>query len=219
MWRHYVYIHRKATTGTPFYVGKGKLDKRGNPSRASTQDDRSAPWRRTAAKHGFTNEILIWCISDEEACRQEAALIKELGRRDLGRGPLVNLTDGGDGLVGLIISSETRAKRSMNAKRPRSEAWIKSIRIARRGGGNGGVVKRGDKLPMAWATKIAAAKIGDKNPFFGKSSPPSKKVRNSITGMVYESIAKAAVAEGINAKMLYQYLDGARSNRSPLVRA
>jgi len=47
----------------------------------------------------------------------------------------------------------------------------------------------------------------------------SKSVQNTETGAVYGSIAEAARAEGLNAKTLYQYLDGTRRNLTPLRRA
>jgi hypothetical protein len=49
-------------------------------------------------------ENLTW----EKACEIEIDLIKKLGRRDKKLGPLVNMTDGGEGVLGFIHSEETR---------------------------------------------------------------------------------------------------------------
>lgn len=215
MWRHYVYIHRKADSGEPFYVGKGSLRRSmAVYERAESRSSRSKWWHRVVAKHGITIEVVAMCADDAEAQRQERCLIAEVGRA-----ALVNLTDGGDGHAGIVPSAEMRRKRSENAKRPRTEAWVASIRRAREGGGNGGVVKIGGRLPASWRANIAAGKRGAKNPWHGKPSPPSKAVVNTSTGTTYPSVARAAAAEGINPKTLYQYLDGTRPNCTNLARA
>lgn len=221
MWRYYVYIHRKASDGAPFYVGKGAVRARHKVQtfeRSKDRVSRNKAWLSTVAEHGVTVEIVMSCQTDAEAQEQEARLIAEIGRIDLRQGPLVNLTDGGEGHAGIIVSDELRRKRSINSRGPRSPEWIASIRASRKNGGNGGVVKSGDKLPASWVANISAAKMGDKNPQFGKIGARAKKVRNAITGAVYDSIDQAAAAEGLNPKTLYQYLDGTRLNKTPLMR-
>lgn len=219
MWNHYIYIHCKASNGEPFYVGKGKLRRRMRAyERANATERRSKFWNRVVEKYGFTVEIVAHCVDDKEAQRLERQIIAEIGRRDLGKGPLVNLTDGGEGHAGIIASEELRAIRSKNSSGKRSPEWVAAIRAARKDGGNGGVVKKGDKLPPDWVASLARGKMGEKNPYFGKPTPPSKKVKNLHTGAIYDSIARAAEAEGINPHTLYQWLDGTRLNRSPLVR-
>lgn len=213
MWRSYVYLHRKATSGEPFYVGKGTRS-----DRAGSRQRRSAAWLNVADKHGVTIEVVAHCIDDTEAQRLERELIAAFGRRDLGLGPLVNMTDGGDGHAGIVASEALRQKRSLNSRGKRSAAWVAAIREARRGGGNGGVVKAGDTLPASWREAIAAAKCGERNPQFGRATPISKKVRNTKTGAVYDSIARAAKAEGLSAPALYHYLAGSRPNPTTLAR-
>ena len=44
----------------------------------------------------------------EEACEKEKEYIKFYGRRDLGLGSLVNMTDGGEGGLGKIVSEKHR---------------------------------------------------------------------------------------------------------------
>lgn len=220
MWRHYVYIHRRSD-GSPFYVGKGSARLRCKSQtfeRAYERVSRSRHWRNVVGAHGLIVEVVMCCWTDLEAQGQERLLIAALGRADLGRGPLINKTDGGDGHAGIIVSADLRAKRSRNARSKRSVSWVNSMRKSRRCGGNGGVVKHGDVLPENWRRNLAAAKMGEKNPYFGKPSPVSKRVKDTLTGEVYDSIARAAVATGIKAKILYQYLDGTRENRSHLVR-
>ena len=92
-----LYIHKKASDGTIFYVGIG------NPSRPYNfhQETRSAFWQKTAAKHGVIVEVLEKNLTPEKAIEKEIYLIKKIGRRDTGEGTLVNHTDGGDGTAGL----------------------------------------------------------------------------------------------------------------------
>ena len=91
-----VYIHRKATDGVIFYVGIG------NKYRPKNKENRSRYWKRTVDKHDYTIHIVEEGLTQEEARESEIALIELIGRRDLGLGTLVNLSDGGEGANGHI---------------------------------------------------------------------------------------------------------------------
>lgn len=213
MWRHYVYQHRKADTGDVFYVGKGTVRKRRKSvdyERANCRHGRSDWWHRVVRKHGVIVEIVASFRSDEYSQQFERALIAEYGRHSL-----VNLTDGGDGHAGIVYSSETLAKRSESARGPRSEAWKKAIRRSRSGGGNGGVVKKGDKLPDWWRDRIAEAKLGERNPMHGKPSPRRRAVVDS-SGVTYPSVTHAAKAAGLRMQTLHNMLTGFRPNRTEM---
>src|SRR5690606_22799746 len=101
----YVYRHRKLDSGEVFYIGIGTFESH-IPSnshnyyrRANNTKQRSSFWKKVYRKHGRYIEILKENISYEEAKELEILLIQEYGRRDLGTGCLVNLTDGGDGSI------------------------------------------------------------------------------------------------------------------------
>jgi len=90
-------------------------------------------------------------LSKEQACEIEIAFIAAIGREIHG-GPLVNMTDGGDGgTPGAIMSSEWRANRSLKAK----EKWTdpeyraKNLRVDR--------YRSGNKLPRTEQFKAAVA--------------------------------------------------------------
>ncbi len=53
-------------------------------------------------------------ITTEEACLHEMLIINSIGRRDLGSGPLTNLTDGGESTIN--VAQETKNKISVNKK-------------------------------------------------------------------------------------------------------
>lgn len=52
----------------------------------------------------ITNENNSW----NDACELEKFYIKTVGRRDKGLGPLTNLTDGGEGFLGRLLSKEEK---------------------------------------------------------------------------------------------------------------
>jgi len=103
--RFYVYGHYKPNFDTPFYVGKG------TGGRAFSRCDRSAWWNNIVKKHGFEVKFVCEHMSEEDSLWLEMKLIKAWGRLDLNEGPLINLTDGGDGARN--PSKETRRKNGM----------------------------------------------------------------------------------------------------------
>jgi len=92
----YVYTHTRLDTNEVFYVGIGSDNEY---SRANTIKGRNAFWYRVVKKVDFKVDVVEDGLSWEEACIRERALIKEHGRRDQKLGTLVNLTDGGEGLL------------------------------------------------------------------------------------------------------------------------
>lgn len=159
----------------------------------------------------------MFCRDDKEAQRKEREFIALYGRADLGRGTLVNFTDGGDGHSGIITSPELIRKRSLAARGKRPDKWVEAIRKSRAGGGNGGVVKLGDKLPNDWRENISKAVTGSLNHNFGnRGGGLSKRVVNSETGQEYASVTEAANDNGLKMKSLYNKLSGFRTNNTPL---
>jgi hypothetical protein len=91
----YVYAHYHSEDQI-FYIGKG----RGN--RAWRDNSRTDFWKNIVNKYGYQVIIIANNLDESTAFELEKYLIKEYGRRDLGKGPLVNQTDGGDGTSGSI---------------------------------------------------------------------------------------------------------------------
>lgn len=70
-------------------------------------------------KIGVKNVIIEFALKnvcEECAFCCEIDLIATIGRRDLGKGPLCNLTNGGDGAVGYIHTEESKQKMSKSQK-------------------------------------------------------------------------------------------------------
>ena len=61
-------------------------------------------------KYGYKIEIVYSTTSWEDACELESFLIQLYGRKDLNKGTLVNLTDGGDGTLNHKVTKEQRIK-------------------------------------------------------------------------------------------------------------
>ena len=106
-----VYIHKKNTNDLVFYVGIGKTIKR-----AYSNANRNKFWKNTVEKHGYTVEILKQNITWEQACLFEKELILRFGRKDLKTGCLVNLTEGGEGVLNYIYTDEVKIKMSLLKK-------------------------------------------------------------------------------------------------------
>ena len=84
----YVYLHRRETDGSVFYVGKGKKD------RAWRKSHRSQYWRRVAKKHGVVVEVVHDGLDEDEAFDVECGLIR------IHADTICNLTTGGEGRSG-----------------------------------------------------------------------------------------------------------------------
>jgi hypothetical protein len=90
--------------GHPVYIGRGRKDRRGRYVVGT--------WRRfhyeiaQLIQDGLTRPLVIVAddLSDEKAKEEQRRLIALYGRRDLGLGPLWNLTDGGPGIPGSVAN-------------------------------------------------------------------------------------------------------------------
>ena len=109
----YVYVIFR-TTGEPCYVGKGT----GGRWKDHVRKSHNPHLKSIYALAGGDLPILKIReeLTNEDAIETEIALIAAIGRKTAGSGPLVNMTDGGDGRLGGSPSIETRAKLSVSRK-------------------------------------------------------------------------------------------------------
>lgn len=107
--RSYVYRHIRLDTNEVFYVGIGSKPDR---FRAYEKGKRNSHWHNFVKKVGYQVEIVYDGLSWETACVKEIELIAQYGRLDLKTGSIINLTNGGDGAVGLIRTDEHLANGS-----------------------------------------------------------------------------------------------------------
>lgn len=99
-----VYFHLKEGVAEVFYVGIG------SEKRAFSRANRSKFWHHVVEKHGYDVLIEDDGLTWAQACELEKKYIAWFGRRIDNSGTLVNLTPGGDGVVGMVRSAEYRAK-------------------------------------------------------------------------------------------------------------
>lgn len=132
MGRFYVYILFRPS-GVPCYVGKGQGSRWTYHERAGLKHENKHLARIIANAGGSIPRVKIReGLTNDEAIETEMALIAAIGRGS--SGPLVNLTDGGDGQTGWNPSAETRAKIGMGREgKLHSTATKTAMSIARKG--------------------------------------------------------------------------------------
>jgi hypothetical protein len=114
--KFYVYVHRRKSDGSVFYVGKGTL------YRATTSVGRNRYWHRIANKHGWVPEIVFPDLTEFCALSIEKILIYAF------HGKISNATDGGEGVSGLTHSDSTKAKLKVLADKQWSDPRARSAR-------------------------------------------------------------------------------------------
>ena len=125
----YTYAHY-TPEGRLFYIGKGRSERR-----AYNFHNRNRYWKTVVAKHGKPNvAVLAHWDTEEEAFSHEVLLIscfKDMGYK------LCNLTDGGEGASGRVLSEEHKqkigaAQKGKPGKKPTPETLVK-LRISHLG--------------------------------------------------------------------------------------
>lgn len=166
----YVYVHKRRSDGSVFYVGKG------HGRRAWMHKRRSEYWHNVVNKYGLEVELVMFGIQEWFAFEFEKDLIAYYGR-DV----LCNFTDGGEGSCGATMSEETRRKMSESSKGKRlSESHVAILRAKKLTDAQKAAVSRaqkgrvrsaaereavskrlkGKKLPPEHVAKIAAYRRG-----------------------------------------------------------
>lgn len=165
----------------PFYIGKGKGTRKDQHGGTDRHNPFKARKIQKLLKAGIAPKSVIKKegLTEKEALDLEVDLIRLVGRRDCGEGPLTNLTDGGDGLT--RPSAATRKKISDSScgrqtflGRKHTDESKKKIGEARKGR------KHTDE------TKAKMARYGEDNHFFGRRHSPETraKIRDAKVGMV-----------------------------------
>ena len=160
---YYIYRHIRLDTNEVFYIGQAvKTDKEHNNFKSEykrafqkQKDKRSRFWHNIVSNTDYRVEIIADNLTFEEANNKEIEFVSLYGRRNLGLGTLVNLTNGGSTTQsGRIFTNETREKMS--------KSQLKSIEKGNREKTNSGSFKKGQKLSIETIEKIRESRIGRK---------------------------------------------------------
>ena len=206
-----VYRHRRLDTFKVFYIGIGKTEKR-----AYSKKNRNKWWKNIILKTEYSVEIIIEDISWKEAQEVEVLLISEYGRRDLGLGNLVNLTNGGEGTQGIIVSDTTKQNMSISATgRKHSEESKEKNRIASSNVSEETKLKRylknkGKKRTFEQSKRISDAKTD-------KITKNSIIILDILTGVFYISLAQVCRIYDIPRGQLLGKLKGRSINDTNLI--
>lgn len=182
----YIYRHLKPC-GEVFYIGIGQTK---NYKRAYSKHNRNTFWKNVVSKYGYEVQIIKTKLSHHDVCELEILLIDWYGRKDLGTGRLVNLTNGGEGVIGFQQSEESKKKRA------------DKISILYEGEGNPFFGKRHSEEIKKYIGDIQIEYHEYNNPkveSITKSTyrKSSKKVYNIQTYLTFNSLREASECYGI----------------------
>jgi len=204
-----IYRHIRLDTNEVFYIGIGK-----SSDRAFSYKKRNKHWNNIVNKTEYEVQVLKSDLSWDDACELEKILISYYGRKDLGLGPLVNMTDGGDGCIGFIITDEYRDRLSKSLKgRVFTDEHKQKIGISKLNNKYNLGKKRSDDTK----NKIGLKSIGRKkteqgiinmsNRMSKGGNPRAKLVLNIETGIYYDTILDASIVAGISFSLMRYYLN------------
>lgn len=205
----YLYRHIRLDNNEPFYIGIGSDD---TYKRAYSKKNRNQHWKNITVLTQYDVEIVLDNLTWEEACKKEREFIQLYGRKDQCKGCLCNFTDGGEGVLGLKVSTESREKmrKAQTGKTQPAEQIAK--RVAKlTGKGNPWF---GKKFSEEYKQKLSAAKQGKKrDPYVMKKlhEKTQKKVIDINTGLIHESLGKLAEAYNVHGSTAGRWLKSKNS--------
>jgi hypothetical protein len=169
----YLYRHIRLDKNVPFYIGIG-IDN--SYSRANSKKSRNDHWNKIINKTDYEVEILFEHDDYDFIKEKEIEFIALHGRSDLGLGTLCNLTNGGDGCLGLVHSDEAKLKMSIpNKGKIISEEQRRKVSEFHKGKVTSEETKR----------KMSEAAMGEKNHMYGKKiseETRQKKIKSAKRG-------------------------------------
>ena len=160
---YYTYAYLREDR-TPYYIGKGKDD------RIYSTNKRIKP-----PKDKSRIIFLKQNLTEQEAFKHEIYMIAVFGRKDLGTGILQNLTDGGEGGSGRVLSEETRRKLSDANRGKNHPNYGKTTSLETKAKMSASKKNMSDETRK----KMSEVKKGENHPFYGKTHSPETKRKMS----------------------------------------
>ncbi len=153
---------------------------------------RNQYWKNITNQCEWVSEIIENNLTWEEACEREKYWIKFYGRKDLNEGTLVNMTDGGDGNVNRICTTEFKEKlrnfhkgkllteqhkeKISNSSKGKKISNEQKIKISKTLSGR----KLTDEHKNNISKKMKGKFVGEQNPKFGKKLSDETKEKISL---------------------------------------
>jgi hypothetical protein len=183
---HYVYALFRAD-GSPFYIGLGKGRRWLRHERGTGINRRkNATVRQTLSALGDLPKVkLAEHLTIEQARAYERAFIAAIGRAP--HGPLTNLTDGGEGVLGRFVSPEERERIAAKLRGRRQSPET----VARRAASNSKAQKGKSRRPH---TAEEIAKIGEANRRHWAEHPETHR-HAGMTGKKHSDLTKRKMRE------------------------
>jgi hypothetical protein len=155
----YLYRHIRLDKNEPFYIGIGCQK---NYQRAYVKKHRNKYWNNIVNSTDYRVEIILDNLTKDEALQKEKEFIALYGRKDLGLGTLVNMTDGGDGTFNPSIEARIKIGKGSENRIP----WNKDFK---------------NKISEETRLKMRNAKLGcfgsKNNAYNSKKSEENKKMK------------------------------------------
>ncbi len=230
----YLYRHIRLDKNIPFYVGIGS-DSNGKYERAHNKHRRSQKWFNIVTKTQYKVQIILDELTLDEAKEKEIEFISLYGRSDKKEGSLCNLTEGGEGTPGRIVSEEWRKNKSIEQKgRKKSEEFKQKRREYMTGRKMPEECRqkhiermmtnhpmKGKKMSEQARKNISEGHkglmVGEKNPNWGKCGSDSiraKKVMCTENNIVWGSVKDLVKEMNLSYSTLIKKLNGQRKNNT-----
>ena len=211
----YVYVHYRLDNHTIFYIGVSGADNN-YYSRSTSKKSRNKEWYEIVNQCGYRAEIIIKNVDISSAYQAERDYITFFGRTDLGTGILCNKSDGGDGVQrGLIPWNKglkmpehiiLKCKRTNYPKgkdHPNyGKKWSAEIRLS---------MSIGHKGMTPWNKGIKRTDT------IGANHGRSKKVIDTSTNVIYDTMKDAATYLGVSNSYLNMMLNNKKVNKTSFV--
>lgn len=192
----YLYKHIRLDTNEVFYIGISNQIKKYRKN----SKERNIFWRNITSKTDYKIEIIISNISLETAKELEIEYIKIYGRRDLGLGTLVNLTDGGDGVNNLSKESIENSRIKRLAQNRKCTLELKEANRIRH---LGNTYRKGKLYSEESKLKYIESR--------------KKLILNLETGIYYKGVVEAAESINKNQNYLGKRLINLLKNNTPFI--
>lgn len=185
----YTYVYRDPSrphdgVAEPIYVGKGQKLRAWDHLKRVDNHPLTNRVRKMASKSVNPEIEIINALDEKHAHFLEECLITVIGRKDLGLGPLLNLTDGGEGCSGRVVSDVERA----NKREMKKQKWAENYDQYR------ATMKIAQNRPEVKARASVIQKLAQNRPEVNAKRSKSKSRACTVDGVNFFKSRKDLIA-------------------------